>query len=90
MTNTIATIRRRRHAGHSALIAIVGLPLAMLAGVYVGQLIQPGAPVIDNGRTYEIVQELAGQAFVVDYDLSAADCTLLVSRYPGGACLESH
>lgn len=87
--NTLTRINRRRHAGHTALVAIISLPLAMLAGVYIGKAIAP-VPAHMQERTFEIVQELAGQAFIVDYDLSAADCTLLVSRYPGGACLESH
>lgn len=90
MTNALDNIRRRRNAGHSALIAIASLPFALLAGVYLGQAIQPAVEHVSSVRTYEIVQELSGQAFIVDYDLSAADCALLVERYPGGTCLESH
>lgn len=82
MTNTIRRINRRRHAGHCTLALLVSFPLAMLAGVFIGQAIA--------SDTYAIEQTLLGDTYVVDHGLSGEDCAAEIWRYPGGACVRTN
>jgi len=70
-------------AGIVALWALIVLPAGIAFGYAAGSFFAPA----DMGPTYALAHDIAGQRYIIDYNLSADDCRARISGEGALSCI---